>query len=114
MMTNYGNVPDRNMSQYFTFLVGKTFKILPLYEENSPTLSSYIKSYQRELIGDSYLFEVLNCEPKFITLLATIEFLATAKYDHDVCKAEVLKCTNIIHDIREKYFSGGDGDGKSV
>ena len=106
MLTIYGEVPNENLSQYFKYLVGKTFKILPLFEEESPTLPSYLKSYQRELIGDSKLFSELSEEPKFITLLATIEYLAHGDYDHDVCKSEVLKCTNIINDISRKYFRG--------
>ncbi len=106
MITTYGDVPNENLSQYFNSLVGKTFKILPLYEEESPTLNTYIKSFQRELIGNSRLFQELNCEPKFITLLSTIEFLASSDYDHDTCKSEVLKCTNIINDINNKYFRG--------
>lgn len=106
MTSRYGNIPNENLSQYFKSLVGKTFKILPLYEEDSSTLPSYLKSYQRELIGDSKLFKELVDEPKFITLLATIEFLANGDYDHDVCKSEVLKCTNIINDINRKYFRG--------
>ncbi len=106
MMSVYGEIPNENLSQYFKYLVGKTFKILPLYEEDSSTLPSYLKSYQRELIGDSHLFKELRSEPKFVTLLATIEYLANAEYDHDVCKSEVLKCTNIINDINKKYFRG--------
>ena len=106
MTSVYGEIPNENMSQYFKYLVGKTFKILPLYEENSDTLPSYLKSYQRELIGDSQLFMELSNEPKFITLLATIEFLSNCEYDHDTCKSEVLKCTNIINDINNRYFKG--------
>lgn len=106
MITNYGDIPNENMSQYFNYLVGKTFKILPLFEENSPTLTAYIKSYQRELIGGKQLFKQLADEPKFITLLLTIEYLANGEYDHDTCKSEVLKCTNIINDINDKYFGG--------
>lgn len=106
MNTIYGNIPNENLSQYLSQLVGKTFKILPLFEENSPTLTSYIKSYQCELIGDAFLFKPLKDEPKFITLLATIEYLANAEYDHDTCKREVLKCTNIINDIQARYCGG--------
>ena len=106
MMTKHGDIPNNNLSQYFEYLIGKTFKILPLYEEDSPTLLSYLKSYQRELIGNSFLLDELVNEPKFITLLSTIEYLANEKYNHDICKSEVLKCTNIIQDIKNKYFGG--------
>ena len=107
MMTDYGAIPDKSISQYLNSLVGKTFKILPLYEESVSTLPSYLKSYQRELIGASTLFSQIGDDPKFITLLSTIEYLSFNEYDHDVCKSEVLKCTNIIHYLNEKYFGGG-------
>lgn len=106
MTTNYGDVPNEALSQYFNHLIGKTFKILPLFEENSPTLSSYIQSFQRELIGNSYLFRQLNADSNFITLISTIEYLANADYDHKICKSEVLKCTNILRDIHDRYFGG--------
>lgn len=110
MNTLYGDIPNKNISQYFKYLVGKVFKILPLYEEHSMTLTSYIRSFQRELIGSSILFKELENEPKFITLLNTVEYLSTCDYDHDVCKSEVLKCTHIINDINRKYFEGSDSD----
>jgi hypothetical protein len=109
MNTVYGEIPNENISQYINTLIGKTFKILPLFEENSPTLTPYIKSYQRELVGVGYLFECFKDEPKFIALLATIEYLANASYDHDTCKAEVFKCTNLISEIHDRYFGGVDG-----
>lgn len=106
MNTVYGEIPNENLMQYFNQLVGKTFKILPLFEEHNPTLASYIKSYQCELIGNTFLFDFLKNEPKFITLLTTIEYLASAEYNHETCKREVLKCTNIINDISKRYFGG--------
>lgn len=106
MNTVYGEIPNENLMQYFNQLVGKTFKILPLFEEHNPTLVSYIKSYQCELIGNTFLFDFLKNEPKFITLLTTIEYLASAEYNHETCKREVLKCTNIINDISKRYFGG--------
>ena len=107
MMTNYGEIPNETLSQYFKHLIGKTFKILPLFEEGSPTLTTYINSYQRELIGDCYLFRQLNADPKFMTLISTVEYLGNANYDHATCKSEVLKCTNILRDIHDRYFGGG-------
>lgn len=106
MNTVYGEIPNENLSQYFEQLIGKVFKILPLFEEHSPTLTSYIKSFQCELVGNCLLFEELKYEPKFITLLATMQYLAEAEYDHDTCKREVFKCTNLISDICDGYFGG--------
>ena len=55
----YGLIPEENFCKYFEFLISKTYKILPLKEENSSTLKSYLESYLRELIGNQSLISVL-------------------------------------------------------
>ena len=40
----YGLLPKENFFRYFEFLINKTYKILPLKEENSDTLKSYLES----------------------------------------------------------------------
>ena len=56
----YGMLPKENFCRYFEFLINKTYKILPLKEEKSETLKSYLESFQRELIGNMDLVNVLN------------------------------------------------------
>ena len=51
----YGLLPKENFCKYFEFLINKTYKILPLKEEKSDTLKSYLESYLRELIGNQEL-----------------------------------------------------------
>lgn len=108
----YGLIPKESFCNYFNFLINKTYKILPLKEENSITLKSYLESYQRELIGNMSLISVLVDEPKFITLLNTLQYLISEEYSVKVCKKEVFKCIHILEDINSKYFvSGGVSDG---
>jgi hypothetical protein len=103
----YGLLPNENFYKYFEFLINKTYKILPLKEEKSSTLISYLESYQRELIGNKELLFVLVDEPQFITVLNTIQFLISENYTDDVCKKEVFKCIKILKDINFKYFKEG-------
>ena len=103
----YGLLPKENFCNYFNFLINKTYKILPLKEENSDTLKSYLESYQRELIGNMDLVPLLVNEPKFITVLNTIQFLISEEYSDKVCKREVFKCIRILEEINEKYFKEG-------
>ena len=84
--------------------INKTYKILPLKEEKSDTLKSYLESYQRELIGNMNLVPLLVNEPKFITVLNTIQFLISEDYSENVCKREVFKCIRILEEINNKYF----------
>ena len=100
----YGLLPKENFCRYFEFLINKTYKILPLKEEKSDTLKSYLESYLRELIGNQELVPVLVDEPKFITVLNTMQFLISEEYSDKVCKKEVFKCIRILEEIKEKYF----------
>lgn len=103
----YGLLPKENFCRYFEFLINKTYKILPLKEEKSDTLKSYLESYQRELIGNMDLIPLLVDEPKFVTLLNTMQFLIAEEYSDKVCKREVFKCIRILEEINEKYFKEG-------
>lgn len=107
----YGELPKENFCKYFEFLINKTYKILPLKEENSDTLKAYLESYLRELIGNKDLVSVLVNEPRFITVLNTMQFLISEEYSTKVCKREVFKCIHILEKINEKYFKGVDSDG---
>lgn len=109
---NYGLIPKENFCKYFEFLINKTYKILPLREENSKTLKSYLESYLRELIGNKNLVTVLVNEPKFITVLNTMQYLISEEYSVGVCKREVFKCIHILEEINEKYFKEGDSNGQ--
>jgi len=100
----YGKIPEENFNNYFQFLVGKTYKILPMKEENCDTLNSYLESYQRELIGNQQLFKKLIDEPMFITILNTIQYLISEDYSVDICKKEVFKCIHLFKKINKKYF----------
>ena len=66
----------------------------------------YLESYLRELIGNQELVSVLVDEPKFITVLNTMQFLISEEYSDKVCKKEVFKCIRILEEINEKYFKG--------
>lgn len=107
----YGLIPKESFCNYFKFLINKTYKILPLKEENSETLNSYLESYLRELIGNKNLITLLVDEPKFITVLNTMQFLISENYSVNVCRKEVFKCIRILEEISKKYFEDGEFDG---
>lgn len=104
IQVKYGLIPRESFCNYFNFLINKTYKILPLKEEKSSTLTSYLESYLRELIGNKELVSVLVHEPKFITILNTLEFLISEEYSIKTCKKEVFKCIRILEEINTKYF----------
>ena len=103
----YGVIPKESFCRYFNFLINKTYKILPMKEENSITLKSYLESYLRELIGNKALINTLIDEPKFISILNSLEYLISEDYSNDVCKKEVFKCIHMLEEINKKYFQEG-------
>lgn len=104
----YGLIPKESFCNYFKFLINKTYKILPLKEEGSETLNSYLESFLRELIGNRELVTILIDEPRFITVLNTIQYLISEDYSIKTCKSEVFKCIHILEEISTQYFEGGD------
>lgn len=107
----YGLLPNDNFCKYFDYLINKTYKILPLKEENSETLKSYLESYLRELIGNKELVSVLVNEPKFITVLNIMQYLISEEYSVKICKKEIFRCIHILEEIKSKYFEDGGADG---
>ena len=50
-------------------------------------------------------------EPKFITVLNTMQFLISEDYTDKVCKKEVFKCIRILDEINNKYFKEVESNG---
>ena len=112
-MENINPIPTNVIRKYLGYLIDKTFKILPMHEEQSPTLQDYIESYIIEIIGDKRIIPVFDADPRIITFLGTLfgenecieKTMAKEEYDHKVCKREVFKCIGIITNIRDRYFT---------
>lgn len=101
--TRYQSIPNEYFANYFNFLIGRVWKILPMTEECDINLKLYMESLQRELIGNMNLIEDLKYDGYFIMLLNKIEFLINEKYEHDICRREIFECIDIIKKISQKY-----------
>jgi hypothetical protein len=100
----YGEISDRYLREYLKSLIDKTYKILPLKEENSPTLDKYLNSYLRELVGWTNMFPSYGSEAKIVSVLPTISYFAHNECDVATTKAEVFKCIHAIEDIINKLW----------
>ena len=100
----YGQIPNKLFCNYLSYLIDKVYKILPLKESETETLQSYLNSLQIELIGSTQLIDVLKDDPKFLTLLNTIQYFISNESDHKTYKREVFKCIRIIESLQNKYF----------
>lgn len=101
--TKYYAIPNAYFANYFNFLIGRVWKILPMSEENNQHLQEYMEGLQRELIGNMNLVEDLKHDGYFIVLLNKIEYLINEEYTHEVCRKEVFECISIIEKIQKKY-----------
>ena len=109
--TKYGEIPQKTFRKYIESLINKTYKILPLKEEESETLNEYIESYLRELIGGKQSLYILSKEPRFITVMCTLEYLILNNPSTNIYKKEVFKCIKILSDIKSDLNKDGDSNG---
>lgn len=101
--TKYYAIPNPYFANYFKFLIGRVWKILPMSEEDNQYLKQYMEGLQRELIGNMNLVEELKYDGYFITLLNKIEYLINEECTHEICRKEVLESVSILKKLQEKY-----------
>jgi hypothetical protein len=105
MKTIYGELPNELLVVYVDGLIAKVYKTLPMKEENSQTLSVYLKSLLRELIGAKELVEELKLNQDFASLLDILQSLLNEK-DMTNFRSDVFKSLTIIKRIKSSL--GGD------
>lgn len=101
--TKYCEIPNEYFANYFQFLIGRVWKILPMSEEDNKHLKDYMEGLQRELIGNMNLVEDLKYDGYFITLLNKIEYLISEECEHETIRKEVFECIDVIKKIQKKY-----------
>lgn len=105
-----GTISDNLFKNYLDRLVDRFYKILPLKEQKSDTLSTYIQSLQCELIGSKNLILYLNDDSQFINLISILQFFIDNEFDDKICKREIMKAINISKQLKSKYFPNENGD----
>lgn len=87
------------ITEYINTLRGKTYKLLPIYEENPDNLKVYAKNLAIELTGATYTFPQLKTETHYIDILNIVNFIAENELDHGTCKKQVFKCHDLLNKI---------------
>lgn len=101
-------IDDKMVKRYLQGTVDKVFKILPLYEENNPTLKEYINSLIIELKGFVAVYGSVGIE-EYITVIATLQGLQSiidSKGNQPVVKREVFKSIEMVNKI-SNLLEGG-------
>ena len=90
--TKYGmTICEYTMADYFEGLVGKIYKLLPMYESKSDTLEKYLNSLLLELAGGKRVFVESK---EFLELIMNLEGLLLID-NHAEFKSHIFKCTNM-------------------
>lgn len=97
-------MPNEMLCSYFKYLVNRFFKILPIRESGEPTLPTYVKSLQAELLGCKNFIIKLNNDSNIVSLLSILQFFV----DNPDCpvedvKREVFRAINICNKLQSRY-----------
>lgn len=105
VQVDYAELDEKAFHNYFKYMIGKIYKILPMSEEGCSTLVSYLESLKIEMLGSYSLYRQLMEEPQFMTALNIVEYLINnSDCEHEVCKREVFKAIRCIESVNKKYF----------
>jgi hypothetical protein len=97
---------DVIFQEYLSELIGKFFKILPLFEQKNSNLSKYLNSLQFELEGVSKLVIDKQGYGKLVSVLGILKSVLDKNSDGDIdvstIRSEVFKCMRIIESLLNK------------
>ena len=104
MMTKRNiELSDKMVQRYLSSMIGQFYKILPIKESGEPSLSRYMESLQRELLGCNDLIVALNHDELFLSLLSILQYLIENESDVSTVKTEVFKAIGICKKLQIKY-----------
>lgn len=85
-------------------LVNQFYKILPLRENGSETLSQYAESLLREMLGMKALLVEWKDDGQYLSLLGILQYIVdNPSCDVAKVKSDVFKAINIIKRLQKKY-----------
>lgn len=109
--SNGMQVSSSSVISYIDSLVNKFFKILPMREESEPSLSEYILSFQRELIGCGDMITSFHDDGLYISILSILQFLSDNvlpdSCDMAAFRREVFHAISLCGKLKRKFEEGG-------
>lgn len=101
--TRYNPIPDELCENYFDILINRLYKILPLKEEYSPTVSVYIESLLSEMTGGQDVILFIRNDGQYLSIINSLEYIKDCE-DVSICKREIFRCIRIVGTLKRKYF----------
>ena len=101
----YGMELDgHTLNKYFSTLVDRIYKILPMRENGEKTLSVYMESLLCELGGFKELFEAISNDTGYLTILSILQYLRKhPRLPVYVVKREIFRAISVCKMLREQY-----------
>ena len=101
-------VTSELLHNYFKTLVNRFFKILPIREAEDASLSIYMQSLQRELLGCKEFIPELCSDAVYLSLLGILQYLI----DNPECtvrevKREVFNAISLCNKLKAIYAERG-------
>lgn len=81
---------------YLNRMINELYKILAMKDEEDFTLPKYIDSVYIQLVGGAENFPELKTNQKYVSIINIIQYFRTNEFDKQLCKREILKCTNLL------------------
>lgn len=108
-MSDYSEVYEMTLPNYFQYLVNHFFKILPMKESGEETLNQYMCSLKFEIDGFNRLYVETNYNAYVITLLSILQGLIdNPELDISVYRREVFHAISICNKLRAIYGRAGE------
>lgn len=101
--TKYNPIPNELCENYFNILINRLYKILPLKEEDSPTVTTYIESLLSEMTGGHKVILILENDGRFLSIINSLEYVRSCD-NTSICKREIFKCIRIVETLKKEYF----------
>lgn len=95
-------IPDQLLCNYIRSLIGQFYKILPIKESGEPSLSKYIDSLQRELMGCQGLIPALKFDEHYLSLLAILQYHYENECPVETVRSDIFKAINICKKLANK------------
>ena len=104
MKTKYDiEISDRMYEKKLAGLVNQFYKILPIREQEEPTLKQYLCSLQREMIGCKELMSILENDAQYLSLLSILEYMINHDCDIPTVRADVFRAIGIIKRMQVQF-----------
>jgi len=88
---------------YLSRLIGKVFKVIPLFEIENKLPLEYINDLIRNIHSANDLFDGI-----LIEILIKVNSLKGKKINHHIVKKVILECTNIINKMIDSIEKEGE------